>query len=350
MKIYKILKLAVLAVVISSCGTNTKSETNDFSITSNGKLDKNSKVYSISKDQTLELNINNPKKHTIDSVVYSYNNAKSNASIPLGNSKLGLHEATAMVYFNGTSQKINQTIQVLNDVAPKIYDFEIVNEYPHDIKSYTQGLEFFNGELYESTGKRRESKLRKVDYKTGEVLKNVDLENRYFGEGLTILNNKIYQLTWQSGKGFVYDVESFEKIKDFNYNQSKEGWGICNDGNTIYKSDGTDKIWTLDPETLEEKEFIETYTNKGKIVGINELEWVNGKIYANRYQLDGVAIINPENGAIEGVIDFRSLKKKVTQHKGLDVLNGLAWNAETNTLFVTGKRWDKLFEVKIIEK
>jgi glutamine cyclotransferase len=350
MQLYKFLAFTFIAVFISSCGSNTKSTTNDFSITSNATFNKKSKIYSISKDQTLELNISNLKKHSIDSVVYNYNNSKFNTSIPLSNSKLGLQEVTATIYFNGTSQKATHTIQVLNNETPKIYDFEIVNEYPHDITSYTQGMEFFNGELYESTGQRGESKLRKVDYKTGEVLKNIDLEKRYFGEGLTILNNNIYQLTWESGKGFIYDAESFEKIKDFNYNNSKEGWGICNDGTMLYKSDGTDKIWTLDPETLEEKEFIQTYTNKGKIVGMNELEWVNGKIYANRYQLDGVAIINPENGAIEGVIDFRSLKKKVTQHKGLDVLNGLAWNPDTQTLFVTGKRWDKLFEVKIIEK
>jgi len=350
MQFYKVLTLTFIAVFINSCGSNSQSTENDFTLTSNAKYIQSSNIYSISKDETLELKISNPKKHTIDSIVYKFNNKKTNALIPLSNSKLGLQELVATIYFNNTSQTINQTIQVLNDVAPKIYEFEIVNEYPHDITSYTQGLEFYNGELYEGTGQRRESKLRKVDYKTGEVLKNVDLENKYFGEGITILNDKIYQLTWESSIGFVYDVESFEKTKEFNYDKSKEGWGICNDGTTLYKSDGTDRIWTLNPETLEEMDYIQTYTNKGKIVGINELEWVNGKIYANRYQLDGVAIINPENGAIEGVIDFRSLKKKVTQHKGLDVLNGLAWNSETNTLFVTGKRWDKLFEVKIIEK
>lgn len=347
---YKFLIIIIINILFVSCGSNSKSTINDFSITSNASFNKNAHVYSIKKNKTLELKIKNSKNHIIDSIIYHYNNTKSNASISLTNSKLGLQEVSATVYFNGISQKLNQTIQVLNDESPKIYKFEIVNEYPHDITSFTQGLEFFNGELYEGTGKRGESKLRKVDYKTGEILNNIDLENKYFGEGITILNNKIYQLTWQGSKGFVYDVESFEKIKDFNYNQSKEGWGICNDGNTIYKSDGTDKIWTLDSETLEEIEFIQTYTNKGKIVGINELEWVNGKIFANRFQLDGVAIINPINGAIEGVIDFRSLKKKVTQHNGLDVLNGLAWNPDTKTLFVTGKRWDKLFEVRIIEK
>jgi glutamine cyclotransferase len=350
MQSHNFLLIIVLAILAGSCGSKTKSETSDFSLTSNATFNKNAKVYSISKDKTLKLNIKNPKNHHIDSVSYSYNNLKTSPTFGLSNSKLGLQQVVATIYFNGTSQKVTHTIQVLNDETPKVYSFEIVNVYPHDITSYTQGLEFFNGELYESTGQRGESKLRKVDYKTGEILKNVNLDKRYFGEGLTILNDKIYQLTWESKKGFIYDLKSFEKIKDFNYNQSKEGWGICNDGTVLYKSDGTDKIWTLDPETLKEKDYIQAYTNKGKIVGINELEWVNGKIYANRYQLDGVAIINPENGAIEGVVDFRSLKKKVTQHKGLDVLNGLAWNTKTQTLFVTGKRWDKLFEVRIIKK
>lgn len=350
MQFHKFLTLILIGVLISSCGSNNKSIGNNFSITSNAKYNKKSKVYSISKNKTLKLQINNPKQHTIDSVIYKFNNVEISSSIELSNSKLGLQDITATIHFNGITQVINNTIQILNDESPKIYEFSIVNEYPHDITSYTQGLEFFNGELYESTGQRGESKLRKLDYKTGKVLKNINLENQYFGEGLTILNGNIYQLTWESSKGFIYNIETFEKTKTFNYNKSKEGWGICNDGNVFYKSDGTDKIWTLDPETLEEQEYIQTYTNKGKIVGINELEWVNGKIYANRYQLDGVAIINPKNGAIEGVIDFRSLKKKVTQHKGLDVLNGLAWNQETKTLFVTGKRWDKLFEVEIIEK
>ena len=135
-------------------------------------------------------------------------------------------------------------------------------------------------------------------------MQNVDLAQNYFGEGLTVLNGKVYQLTWQSGTGFVYDVNTLEKKSSFKYGKSKEGWGLCNDGNLLWKSDGTEKIWTLDPETLVEKEYIQAFTNKGKISNLNELEWINGKIYANRYQKNGVAIINPTNGAIEGVIDF----------------------------------------------
>ena len=238
---------------------------------------------------------------------------------------------------------------LVNAKPPKIYTYEIVNTYAHDITSYTQGLEFYKGDLYESTGQYGESKLRKLDYKNGSVLKNVDLSTAYFGEGLSVLNDKIYQLTWKEGRGLVYDVNSFEQIETFNYGQSKEGWGLCNDGDKFYKSDGTEYLWFLNPQTLAEEGSLQAYTNKGKLTNLNELEWVDGMIYANRYQKDGIAIINPENGAIEAVIDFKALKTKVTKHQGLDVLNGMAYNPKTKTLFVTGKRWDKLFEVKIIE-
>ena len=239
---------------------------------------------------------------------------------------------------------------VLNNKQPEIYSYEIINTYPHDITSYTQGLEFYKGELFESTGQYNESKLRKVDYKTGDVLKNIDLKNGYFGEGLTVLDDKIYQLTWQADTGFIYDVNTFEKLNIFRYNNSKEGWGICNDGKSLYKSDGTEKIWILNTTTVSEDDKIEVYTNKAKIKSLNELEWINGKIYANIYQQNGVVIVNPKNGAVEGVIDFSPLKDLVKQHSGLDVLNGIAYNPETETIFVTGKRWDKLFEVKIVKK
>lgn len=344
MKIHKFLSIILLGTIIFSCGSNSGQKKNDFTIAIN------SKGKTVSIDEVLTLSIENPKKHTIDSVVYTFNGNTVSDKLSLKNSKLGKQTIEATIYFDGDKQSTSKTITILNNASPKVYSYKIINEYPHDITSYTQGLEFFNGELYESTGQRGESKLRKIDYKTGKVLKNVDLSNEYFGEGLTILNNNIYQLTWQRGVGFVYDVSTFDKKSNFKYGKSKEGWGICNDNKVLYKSDGTEKIWTLNPETLVEEDYIQTYTNKGKIVGINELEWIDGKIYANRYQKNGVAIINPKNGAIEGVIDFTPLKNKVTQHQGLDVLNGIAYNPETKTLFVTGKRWDKLFEVEIIKK
>ncbi|MDC0009541.1 glutaminyl-peptide cyclotransferase, partial [Winogradskyella sp.] len=136
-------------------------------------------------------------------------------------------------------------------------------------------------------------------------------------------------------------------LSSFKYGASKEGWGFCNDGEKLYKSDGTEKIWTINPENLTEENHIEVYTEKGKIPSLNELEWINGKIFANIYQRNGVVIINPKNGGVEGVIDFEPLKKLVTQHSELDVLNGIAYHPERKTIFVTGKNWDKLFEVTI---
>ena len=244
-----------------------------------------------------------------------------------------------------TEKKVNFTL--LNNIAPKVYDYEIINEFPRSMNSYTQGLEFYNDTLYESLGRYGKSKLVKVEFRTGKKLKEINLASEYFAEGITILNNKIFQLTWKEKVGFVYDIDNFNKINSFEYENSLEGWGICNNGIKLYKSDGTEKIWLLDPENLKEEDYIEIYTNKNKVVGLNELEWINGKIYANRYLFDGIAIINPENGAIEGVINLSTLKNKVTQHENLDVINGIAYNKKRNSIFVTGKMWDKLFEIRI---
>ena len=340
MHTYKLLTFIGLSVLISACGSNTKS---NFSIQTN------SKTTIISNADTLSIELLNPNNRDFDSIQLTLDTKKITASVNLASMPLGEKLIKAKVFYDDTFEVVLKKVIVVNASAPKIYTYEIVNTYAHDITSYTQGLEFYKGELYESTGQYGESKLRKLDYKNGTVLKNVDLSTSYFGEGLSVLNDKIYQLTWKEGRGLVYDVNSFEQIETFNYGQSKEGWGLCNDGQKFYKSDGSEFLWFLNPNTLAEEGSLQAYTNKGKLTNLNELEWVDGKIYANRYQKNGVAIINPENGAIEAVIDFKALKTKVTKHQGLDVLNGMAYNPETKTLFVTGKRWDKLFEVKIIE-
>lgn len=344
MKLYKSLTIIFLSLLIVSCGANISEIKSDLNIITNATND------AVTLGDNLEFSISNPKNHAIEKVSFTLDGNPITSNTTLDKIKLGTHDLVAKFSIGDDEASISKSITVLNNQTPKIYTYTIVNEYPHDISSYTQGLEFYNGELYEGTGQYRESKLRKVDYKTGEVLKNIDLGNEYFGEGITVLNDKIYQLTWKKGTGFVYDVNSFEKTGSFKYGNSLEGWGICNDGSKLYKSDGTEKIWTLNPETLVEEGYIQAYHNKGKVVELNELEWVNGKIYANRWNKNGVAIINPANGAVEGVIDFTPLKNSVKQHAKLDVLNGIAYNTETKTLFVTGKYWDKLFEVEITEK
>lgn len=337
----KYIILFCLSLFLINCNNN---ETQKSSLT----IATNSKTFTLG--DTLKLSIKNPKQLDITSTTYLLDGENINEISKLSDVTLGEKKLMAKVEVDGKTETISTLIKVFNDKIPSIYTYEIVNTYPHDITSYTQGLEFFEGELYESTGQKKESKLRKVNFETGEVLKNINLNDSYFGEGLTILNEKIYQLTWQANTGFVYDVDSFEKLSTFKYGKSKEGWGLCNDGKKLYKSDGTEKIWILNPKNLTEERFIEAYTEKGKIPSLNELEWINGKIYANIYQKNGVAIINPKNGGVEGVVDFSPLKKLVKQHDDLDVLNGIAYHPKRNTIFVTGKNWDKLFEVTIKKK
>ena len=332
--------------LLESCGEN--SERDDISISSN-LTDKK-----IKKDDTLKIKLSKSSKNLIFEI-------KSNNQIkkisPLGLSfennnqynfilnNLTLGKKELIIKSSNGEKKVNFTL--LNNVAPKIYNYEIINEFSRSKNSYTQGLEFYNDTLYESLGRYGQSKLVKVEFNTGKKLKEIKLPSEYFAEGITVLNDKIFQLTWKEKVGFVYDIENFNRINSFEYKNSIEGWGICNDGNKLYKSDGTDKIWILNPENQKEESYIEIYTNKNKVVGLNELEWIDGKIYANRYLFDGIAIINPKNGAIEGVINLSSLKSRVTQHEKLDVINGIAYNKKRNSIFVTGKMWDKLFEIRI---
>ena len=340
MHLDKVLKIIIVAALISGCGNSSK-PIKHFLIQTNA----NKNV--ISNTDTLKLSLSNLSNKKIDSVNYLINNSPVADIFSLQNSSLGEKMIKAEVFYEGKKEVALQKVIVVNGSTPKLYTYELLNTYPHDITSYTQGLEFYKGVLYESTGQYGESKLRALDYKNDAILNNVNLSRSYFGEGLTVLNDKIYQLTWKEGRGLIYDVNTFETLGSFNYGQSKEGWGLCNDGRQLYKTDGSENIWILNAQTLEEERFVQAYTNKGRLTNLNELEWVEGKIYANRYQKNGVAIINPINGAIEAVLDFKDLKNKVTNHPGLDVLNGMAYNPDTKTLFVTGKRWDKLFEVRI---
>nr|WP_311196015.1 glutaminyl-peptide cyclotransferase [Antarcticibacterium sp. 1MA-6-2] len=307
--------------------------------------------------ETLNISVKNPKERKIDSTRFYFGNeilpsssGSNNLQLNLQDQKLGNQLIRTIVFSEGEADTLQLPIKIYNNTAPKVYTYNIVNTFPHDRTAYTQGLEFFRDTLYESTGQYGKSSLRKTNFETGEVLQKVDLADKYFGEGISILNNKIYQLTWNEGEGLIYDVETLKRGGVFKFNQSKEGWGLTNDGQQFYKSDGTEKIWILNAQTLAEETYIQPTTHKSISTQLNELEWVEGKIYANTYQKDGVAIINPENGAIEGLINFNGLREKVTQHENLDVLNGIAYNPSTKKLYVTGKNWDKLFEVEIIEK
>ena len=344
----------LLSLFINSCGDKNNDEKKLFSIdTSTLK-----QVYQL--DESINLVIKNEQNKTIDSVVYRINEAtvgtsKKNSALKfeLANQKLGYQKITATIFSGDKNEETTANFMVASNVNPKALKYKIVNTYPHDIKAYTQGFEFYRDTLYEGTGNgegkgtgiRGVSSLRKTNYKTGEVYKTVTLAAQYFGEGITILNNKVYQLTWLNNEGYVYNADTFEKIKTFKYFKEMQGWGLTNDGKNLYMSDGSEKIYILDPETLQEIDYINVYTNKAKIEALNELEWIDGKLWANVYGKDAIAVINPKNGAVEGIIDLKELKSKVTQHPDVDVLNGIAYNSKTKTILLTGKNWDKTFEI-----
>ncbi|WP_029037477.1 glutaminyl-peptide cyclotransferase [Salinimicrobium xinjiangense] len=351
MKNYNLLFLFVLGVLSYSCGNDSDEPETSYVL----EINENKREFKLGEN--LQAQVTGPK----DSVVYFLGEQRLEKTVgneslnyTFRNEKLGKWDLRALIYSGGASKEKQQEITLFNDTAPVAYTYEVINTYPHAPDAYTQGLEFYKNELYESTGQYGRSSLRKVDLQTGEVLEKVDISSEFFAEGITILNDKIYLLTWKKGKGFIYDVDSFEKTGEFQYGESKEGWGLTNDGSRIYKSDGTEKIWFLNAQTQAEEGFIQTLTHRTIATQLNELEWVEGKIYANTYQKDGVAIINPENGAIEGIIDFSGLRDQLGNTADLDplndVLNGIAYHKDTKKLYVTGKDWDTLFEVIIKEK
>jgi len=259
-----------------------------------------------------------------------------------------------VVYVDQISKRVYSFVEVFSNVPFTSYDFKILNTYPHDGNAFTQGLEYYNRFLYETTGQNGKSSLRKVELKTGKVVQKINLDKRYFGEGMTIVDGKIFFLTWKANKGFVYNLETFELESEFPYNKSKQGWGLTHSNTELIKSDGTSKIWFLDSSTQQEKRYIEAYTNKQSIPKLNELEFVDGKIYANYWQKPLIAIINPKNGIVEGIVNLTDLVKEMEKTQKLvkdnDVLNGIAFDKERNRLFVTGKNWKKLFEIELIKK
>jgi len=336
----KILFYLSLFLLINFCSSNKNLEPKII-------FEKNKRTFIIG--DTINLKILNTKKY--DSVNFFLDKNPIKLPYYITDISLGDKKIKAEIYIDKDIKSIIENIRVLSKNKPKLYGYKILNEYPHDPEAYTQGLEFYYDTLIESTGLINKSSIRKINYKNGKKYQIKLIGNNFFGEGLTILNDTIYQLTWKNNLGIVYK-NNFEIIKTFDYNISKEGWGLCNDGEFLYKSDGSSKIWKIDRKNFNEISYVEVTTDKTILKKINELEWVNGKIYANTYQFnkDVILIINPLSGKVEGVIDFSGLKAKVDQIPSLNVFNGIAYNKNKNTFFVTGKNWSKLFEVSIQEK
>ena len=251
-------------------------------------------------------------------------------------------------YSGGESHSRSGDFTVYAAAPPVMYGNRVKKTYPHLTDAYTQGLLYYDGYLYESTGLEGQSSLRKVDLTTGKVLQHKRLSAEYFGEGLVLHGGKLYQITWKNGKAFVYDLEKFEPLKEFTY--GGEGWGLASDGANIYMSDGTEKIYTLDPETFRRTGSISVYTDNSPVNLINEMEWIDGEIWANVYTSNIIIRIDPASGAVKGVVDMSSLLAPNDITADTDVLNGIAYDKTTGRIFVTGKNWNKLFEVEVFKK
>jgi glutamine cyclotransferase len=261
----------------------------------------------------------------------------------------GSRKIQAEIYRSGTLTGRNSiSVALYSDVIPAVEKCRVLKKYPHDPDAYTQGLIFDQGFLYESTGVRGKSSLRKLDLETGNLLASLNLPPDLFGEGICAFNNKIIQLTWTSGYGFIYDKNSFRLLRKINY--GTQGWGITFDGHALIMSNGTHQLIYMDTAYFKEIRRIEVYDDQGPVRNLNELEYINGLVFANIYTTDRIAIIDPRTGKVSRYIDCSGLLEEKERREDTDVLNGIAYDEVSHRLFITGKNWPRLFEIETIDQ
>lgn len=272
-----------------------------------------------------------------------------NYSFQLPAGKAGKNTVKAIAFHADNKRGVaTQTITLIPNAAPQKLDHEVVKTHPHDVNAYTQGLVYLDGFMYEGTGQYGKSFLRKTDMSNNNILSALSIDSRLFGEGVTIYKDKIYQITWKSRKGFVYDLKTFSLESTFTYNS--QGWGITTIGDELIMSDGSNKLYYMDPSTFNVVKEIEVYDHKGPVYNLNELEYINGQVWANVWMTDRIVLIDPKTGTVTAELDMKNLlpaseRRKLDSNE--DVLNGIAYNSEKGTVYVTGKCWPKLFEIRI---
>lgn len=287
-----------------------------------------------------------------DSVVLSVNGARVERlggltyELSTGGLKMGTQSISLAAWKSGSRQIAGVSVKLKSNFKPEKLTYRVVRSYPHDGRAYTQGLFYHDGYLYEGTGQEGESSLRKVELETGKVLRSINLGREYFGEGIALLKDMIYQLTWTSGIGFIYDFNTFNNLGSFTY--ATQGWGLTTNGKELIMSNGSNIISFMEPSGFSEVSRIEVFDDVGPVKMLNELEYINGKIYANVYLTDRIVIINAETGAVTADVDLKGILSPSDKTGSEDVLNGIAYDFQGNRLFVTGKYWPKLFEVKLV--
>jgi len=320
-------------------------------------VDYDSKPYTLG--EFIEFKITNlDKKNTIDSIeIFSgqhllqrFKRLKRNISTKI--LLLGKNIYSFKVHFSDNSTQIKtKSIEIWGNKTPEKLEYKIINTFSHDRGGYTQGLQFHKGFLYESTGQFGKSSIRKVNISNGEIIERENLPAHQFGEGMTIVNDKIYQLTWKSFSGYIYDLNSLTKTKSFYYPAQLEGWGLTFNGEQLIMSDGSDCLFFWNQPDINSSHFIKVADNNKTYNNLNELEYVGGFVYANIYLQNTILKINTKSGEVVASIDFSSLlsfeDKMSLKNPSGEVLNGIAYNPEKQTFYITGKDWPKLFEVKI---
>lgn len=359
-KIWLATVLAVTCLTVTSCKTDQKKITrttadNSYETVNLIRIDapSNGSVFTLGEKVDVSVKLINDTLQTDSMILFVNELEKGNVTdlhftletekLPLGNQNI---RVTA--WKNGKRQSASATIKLKNNVAPQRYGYRILKTYPHDPDAYTQGLFYHEGYLYEGTGQWGSSSLRKVDLETGKIIQSYNLEEKYFGEGIALLQDKIFQLTWTSEIGFTYDMKTFSKTGTFHFNT--QGWGLTSNEKELIMSDGSNTIYFMEPQQFNEVRRIEVYDDQGSIESLNELELIGDDLFANVYQTDKIVIINPHTGAVKAFIDFKGLLQPGEKTKNTDVLNGIAWDKEKNRIFVTGKKWPKLFQVELLKK
>ena len=260
----------------------------------------------------------------------------------------GRKSVKAVAYTREKSQAVTRFVIVYSDIVPKRHSYKVINTYPHDTEAFTQGLFYDNGILYEGTGQETGSSLREVELETGRILRQHNLDPSLFGEGITLYKDRIYQVTWRNKVGFIYNKSDFRLINKI-FIQT-EGWGLTTINDRIVMSDGSNVLYFHEPEMFDAVSRIEVYDNEKKVDQLNELEYINGEIWANIWQTDLIARIDPLSGKVNSYVDMSPLYPESKRREiNADVLNGIAWDPQGGRIFVTGKRWPKLYEIRIME-
>src|SRR2546428_1523983 len=341
-----------ICMFINGCKQNSTQNSNQETAVDHfiSPMDGSPLVSGLAINIKLQTSISKP-----DSIIYKVDGnvlkpATDTASFKLEANKIGVgaHQITAEVFTKENKKVITSNFTIYSNEAPAQLTYKIIQTFQHDIKAYTEGLEFHNGKLYESTGQYGISDIRLVNLKDGKVKKSNALDKDKFGEGITIFNNKIYQLTYREGVGYVRNLSTFSIEKTFNYPKTSEGWGMTYTAKYLLKTDGSERITFMDPVTLKDVKNIQVYSNNASIKDVNELEYVNGVIYANVYQTNYIISVDAESGKVLGFLDLSTLLKTEDKHPNIDVLNGIAYDPASKHFFVTGKNWPKMFEIEIM--